>query len=216
MAIIPLEKKLQKKLHRQIAFAQDILVNEVYRFFPKAVLHGGTSIWRCFGSNRFSEDLDFYLPSCPKKIQNKFLEDLENLGFSKLKFKQTKNAIFSKFEYAGVIVRFEALIKKIKVYKTKRFQMIDGSSIIVNVLPTATLLQEKIDTYLSRKKVRDLYDIFFLLSFVERNAENQKTLREFLSKYSFPKDEKDIKSLIIAGAIPRIEDMLQEIKKWGQ
>jgi len=35
--------------------------NNYIQFFLMAVLHEGTVIWRCFKSNRFSEDLDFYL-----------------------------------------------------------------------------------------------------------------------------------------------------------
>ncbi|TRZ83498.1 hypothetical protein D4R86_00695 [bacterium] len=216
MVIIPLEKKLKKKLHRQIALAQDILIDQVYRFFPKAILHGGTAIWRCFGSNRFSEDLDFYLSSFSKSKIDQFIKSLESLGFSKLKFKRTKNAIFSKFEYGEVIIRFEALIKEIKDYTTMSFEMIDGNFIIVNTLSTKTLLEEKINSYLSRKKIRDLYDIFFLLEFIEKNSQTRNTLNDFLKKYSLPKDEKDIKTLIISGAIPKTEDMLQRIKKWAR
>ena len=216
MLRIPLEKKLKKKLHLQIALAQDILVNEIYRFFPKAVLHGGTAIWRCFGSNRFSEDLDFYLPSFSKPKLDQLSNNLKGLGFSKLKFKQTRNAVFSKFEYSGAIVRFEAVIKKVKDYKTMSFEMIDGSSIIVNTLPPEVLLREKINSYLSRQKVRDLYDIFFLLKFVEKKPQIKAILKNFFKKYSSPRDKKDLKVLVIVGAIPKIEDMLQEIKKWAR
>lgn len=216
MTSIPLEKKLKKKLHRQIALAQDILVDEVYRFFPKAMLHGGAAVWRCFGSNRFSEDLDFYLSSFSKKKFDHLLNDLEGLGFSRLKFKQTKNAVFSKFEYSGVVVRLEATIKKMPEYKTMPFEMVDGNFIIVNTLPPYILLKEKVDSYLARQKIRDLYDIFFLLRFVEKDNQVKRTLRKFLQKYSPPKDEKDLKTLIIVGAVPKVEDMLQEIKKWAE
>ncbi len=216
MVTLPLEKKLRKKLHRQITLAQDILVDEVYRFFPKAVLHGGTAIWRCFGSNRFSEDLDFYLPNFSKPKLDQFSKDLEKLGFSKLKFRRTKNAIFSKFEYLGAIVRFEAVAKKVKDYKTMSFEMLDGSSIVVNVLPPEILLKEKVSSYFSRKKMRDLYDIFFLLKFIEKGNQIRRTMKTFLKKYSPPKDEKDLKALIIVGAIPKIKDMLQEIRKWAK
>jgi predicted nucleotidyltransferase component of viral defense system len=216
MVIIPLERKLKKKVHRQIAFAQDILVNEVYRFFPKAILHGGTAIWRCFGSNRFSEDLDFYLPSFSKEKFSQFLENLENLGFSKLKFRQTKNAIFSQFEYAQAIVRFEAIAKKIKDYQTISFEMIDGNSIIVNTLYPKDLIKEKISAYLKRQKIRDLYDIFFFIKFVKRDSQNKSIINNFLKKYSLPKDEANLKTLIISGAVPKVDDMLQEIKKWAK
>jgi len=214
MVIIPLEKKLRKKIHRQIALAQDILINEVYRVFPKAILHGGTAIWRCFGSSRFSEDLDFYLPSFPKEKISQLLKNLEKIGFFNLKFRQTKNAIFSQFEYLGAIIRFEALAKKIQNYKTASFEMIDGSFIVVNILPLKDLLEEKINSYLARQKIRDLYDIFFLLKFAKKDNQIKKLLKNFLKKFSEPKDEKELKTLIISGAVPKKEDMIEEIKKW--
>jgi predicted nucleotidyltransferase component of viral defense system len=216
MVIIPLERKLKKKVHRQVALAQDILVNEIYRFFPRAILHGGTAIWRCFGSNRFSEDLDFYLSSFSKEKLSQFLENLENLGFSKLKFRQTKNAIFSQFKYAQAIVRFEAIAKKIKDYQTISFEMIDGNSIIVNTLYPKDLIKEKISAYLKRQKIRDLYDIFFLIKFVKRDSQNKSIINNFLKKYSLPKDEANLKTLIISGAVPKVEDMIEELKKWAR
>jgi predicted nucleotidyltransferase component of viral defense system len=216
MVIIPLERKLKKKVHLQVALAQDILVNEIYRFFPRAILHGGTAIWRCFGSNRFSEDLDFYLSSFSKEKLSQFLKNLENLGFSKLKFRQTKNAIFSQFEYTQAIVRFEAIAKKIKEYQTVSFEMIDGNSIIVNTLYPKDLIKEKISAYLKRQKIRDLYDIFFLIKFVKRDSQNKSIINNFLKKYSLPKDEANLKTLIISGAVPKVENMIEELKKWAR
>lgn len=216
MVIIPLEKKLRKKLHRQIALAQDILVDEIYKFFPKAVLHGGTAIWRCFKSNRFSEDLDFYLPSFSRAKFNLFLKDISSLGFTKLKFKNTEEALFSKFAYEGAIVRFEAVRKAFKDCRTMPFEMLDGTSIIVNTLSPDILLKEKVHSYLGRRKVRDLYDIFFLLKFLEKDDKTKKILKDFLKQYLPPKDKGDLKAIIIIGAVPKIEDMLEEIKKWAQ
>jgi hypothetical protein len=55
LVILPLVKKLKKKIHRAIALAQDIIVLEIYEKSPSAVIHGGTAIWRCYGSNRFQK-----------------------------------------------------------------------------------------------------------------------------------------------------------------
>ena len=57
---IPLALRIKKAQHKEIAEAQDIVVEELYRIFSKAVFHGGTSIWRCYNGNRFSEDIDVY------------------------------------------------------------------------------------------------------------------------------------------------------------
>ena len=81
MIKIPLQAKLKREIHRRIAYAQDLIVNEVYFVFDKAVLHGGTAIWRCYNGKRFSEDLDFYLPNDKKKIEALF-ENLKKAGFN--------------------------------------------------------------------------------------------------------------------------------------
>jgi predicted nucleotidyltransferase component of viral defense system len=82
MVILPLEKKLRKARDKTIALAQDILVMEIYNHFPKAIVHDGTAVWRCYGSNRFSEDVDFYFPLEAKKANMKvFLDSLKAKGF---------------------------------------------------------------------------------------------------------------------------------------
>ena len=73
MVVLPLHHKLKKKIHKTIALAQDILVMKMYEKFPNAIIHGETAIWRCYGSNRFSEDVDVYLQ--PKDKNKKILED---------------------------------------------------------------------------------------------------------------------------------------------
>ena len=80
MPQIPLILKLKKKAHKDIAEAQDIIIRELYTLFDKAVLHGGTSIWRCYGGNRFSEDIDVYIPNDQKRIDSLF-EHLKKNGF---------------------------------------------------------------------------------------------------------------------------------------
>ena len=69
MPNIPLNLRLKKKTEKEIAYAQDVILGEIYKFFPNAVLHGGTAIWRCYNGRRFSEDLDFYLPKQKEKIE---------------------------------------------------------------------------------------------------------------------------------------------------
>jgi len=66
--MLPIDKKLKKRTHKIVALAQDILVMELYNSFTNAIIHGGTAIWRCYGSNRFSEDVDVYLPFSAKII----------------------------------------------------------------------------------------------------------------------------------------------------
>ena len=74
--MIPINLKLKRKMHKDIAYAQDLIVEEIYNFFPKAVIHGGTAIWRCYNGNRFSEDIDVYIKKDREKIEE-FFKTLE-------------------------------------------------------------------------------------------------------------------------------------------
>ena len=40
---------------------EDTVIELLYSRHKDLVLHGGTSIWRCYSGNRFSRDLDFYM-----------------------------------------------------------------------------------------------------------------------------------------------------------
>ncbi|MEM5874429.1 MAG: nucleotidyl transferase AbiEii/AbiGii toxin family protein [Candidatus Aenigmatarchaeota archaeon] len=214
MVILPTSKQLKKAIHKKIALAQDILVIEVYNHFPKAVIHGGTAIWRCYGSNRFSEDIDFYLPKIARQDLEKFLNDLKNKGFQVKKFKVTERAIFSKFLYIDVGVQLEAVFKTIKNFITKAFELSDGTSIIVNTLRAENLIEEKVISYLQRRKIRDLYDIYFLLRFIEERNVVDNLLKKLMEKFKLPIDENELKALIISGAVPSFENIVEEIKKW--
>jgi predicted nucleotidyltransferase component of viral defense system len=217
MAVLPLLHKLRKKIHKTIALAQDILVMKMYEDFPKAVIHGGTAIWRCYGSNRFSEDVDVYLQPRDKnkKILEEFFNKLKSLGFSIRKFKLTNNTLFSKLSYENVEIRFEASFKNIKSI-AKPFELTDGTFMNVLTLSAEDLILEKILAYKKRKKVRDIYDIAFLLKFVQDRNKIEKNLKEFIKTFQKPLDEKELSALIISGAVPNIEAMLEEITSWAK
>jgi predicted nucleotidyltransferase component of viral defense system len=215
MVTLPIDKKLKKKIHKTIALTQDILVLELYDRFPSTVIHGGTAIWRCYGSNRFSEDIDIYLPLTLKNANfQEFLDSLKRKGFIIQKFKKTNNSIFAKFSYYDAIIRFEAVFKNVKNFVTKRFEMSDGTFILVKTLKPEEIIKEKVLAYLKRRKVRDLYDIFFLLRFVEKKEEVGKVLNQLIKNFQKPIDEKELKVLIISGTIPSVEEMVEEVSKW--
>lgn len=215
MVILPIDKKLKKRIHKIVALAQDILIMEVYNNFPAAVIHGGTAIWRCYGSNRFSEDVDFYLPLAVKNTNTEnFLEDLKRKGFTIEKFKKTNNSIFAKFLYSNAVIRYEVVFKKIENFVTRSFEMNDGSFILVNTLPAVEMIKEKISAYIKRKKIRDLYDIFFLLRFVEDKEKIKNDLVKLVEGFKKPTDEKELKALIISGSVPTLDSMLEVIERW--
>lgn len=208
--MIPLILRLKKNSHKEIAKAQDLIVETLYNIFDNAVFHGGTSIWRCYKGNRFSEDIDMYLTRDFKKI-NEFFSLLEKKGFIIERKKITETSIFSTLKFNRENVRFEAVFKKIRG-SLKEYETAEGNFLTVYALKPEELIKEKISAYLKRQKIRDLYDIFFLLRYVENLSSVKKELKEFIVKFENPEDENNLKVLILEGLIPSKEKMLEYIK----
>ena len=212
MIKIPLQTKLKREIHRKIAYAQDLIVNEVYLVFNKAVLHGGTAIWRCYNGKRFSEDLDFYLPNDKKKIEALF-ENLKKAGFNIKKRKISENSIYSELELNRLLVRLEATFQKISGIICD-YEMSDGNIISIYSLTPESFLVEKSKAYLKRFKVRDLWDVFFLLKIVE-DPRAIKEIGNLIKNYKRPLDEGDLRVILLEGIVPSANEMIDYIKrKW--
>ena len=212
MIKIPLQIRLKREIHRKIAFAQDLIVKEVYSVFDKAVLHGGTAIWRCYRGLRFSEDLDFYFPKDMEKIQT-FFKNLNKSGFEIKKKKISEKSVYSEMELNRVLVRLEATFQKISGVVCD-YEMSDGNIITIYSLTPESFLIEKSSTYLKRFKVRDLWDVFFLLKIVD-NPKAIKEIGDLIRNYKKPFDEKDLKLILLEGIVPSADEMIDYIKrKW--
>lgn len=208
---IPIILKLKKESQKKVARAQDIIVEELFKIFDKAVLHGGTGIWRCYNGNRFSEDVDVYIPKDLKKL-DQFFDILVKRGFIIVKKKVGEKILYSNLKLDNFFVKFEALFKIIKG-ELKDYETADGNFLTINSLGTKTLIKEKINAYSNRLKIRDLYDIFFLLRFIDNKERIRKELKNFVNNFKKPSDEENLKILIIEGLIPKSEDMLNYIKR---
>src|SRR3989344_1208115 len=208
--MIPLILKLKKASHKEIAKAQDIIIEALYHVFDRAVLHGGTSIWRCYQGNRFSEDIDVYLQKDQSKLDI-FFEALTSKGFKLLKKKISENSVYTNLEFARTIIRFEAVFKKTEGV-LKEYQTSEGNLITIYTLSPEQLIKEKVHAYLNRCKIRDLYDIFFLLRYVKNKDAVKHELPLLIDNFRQPVDKKELKVLIIEGLTPEIDKIKEYIK----
>jgi len=214
MGKIPMQARLRREIHRKIAYAQDLIVKEVYSVMNNAVLHGGTAIWRCYNGRRFSEDLDFYLPKDIQKI-NLIFENLNKNGFDIKKKKISENSVYSELEFERTSVRLEATFQKIPGVICD-YEMSDGNIISVYSLTPEDFIIEKARTYLKRFKIRDLWDVFFLLKLAE-NVKKLKEIEKLINNYKKPIDEEDLKIILLEGIVPSSNEMIEYIKrKWGK
>ncbi len=210
---LPLYLRLKRESHKRIAEAQDIIIEEVYKQFNNAVLHGGTGIWRCYSGKRFSEDLDFYLPNDKNKLEELFLE-LGKRGFNIIKKKISESSVYSELEFNRVSVRLEATFQKVDGVLAD-YETADGNIISIFSLTPKDFIFEKVNTYLKRFKVRDLWDIFFLSRGIDYKNDLAGKILELIKGYKPPVDKENIYSIILEGVIPSADDMISYIKrKW--
>lgn len=209
--MIPLSLRIKKSAHRKIAMAQDIIVDEVYKVFNRAVFHGGTAIWRCYLGKRFSEDLDFYLPDEPDKIKQLF-KNLEKRGLRGIKKKISTNRVYSEFEMDRAAVRLEATYQKAQGHIVD-YETADGNIIVVYSLTPEEFITEKVDTYLKRRKIRDLYDLFFLIKLVKDEKAIRPWIVKLIGSYQPPLDEEDLKAILLEGITPSSKEMMDYIKR---
>jgi len=215
MPTLPLGARLRRRIHREIAEAQDLMVLSTYDAISQAVLHGGTAIWRCYGGNRFSEDVDFYLPPASRGGTSALATAFQRKGLVEEKLKETPNAVFASFGSGPLSVRFEASFRDVRRVVVKSYEMVDGSFTAVRTLRPEALLAEKAAAYLSRKKVRDLYDVFFLTHIAEASDDTGKTLRALKKSFQPPLDYGSLRALIMTGSVPTVSDMKEAIERWA-
>ena len=213
--MLPIQLKLKRREHKEIAYAQDLMVEVLYNFFPNAVIHGGTAIWRCYQGNRFSEDIDIYIKKDEKKI-NELFDALGKKGFGIEKKRIKENSLYSTLRFNTSIVRLEAIFKTIKNPFLKEYETSEGNLINIFTLTPEELISEKITTYTKRKKIRDLYDIFFLLRHIKDFKAINKSLKDFIKRFTNPIDEQNLKVVIISGPIPTTKNMMEYIKRWAK
>lgn len=208
--MIPLALRLKKKAHQEMAKVQDLVVETLFSTFPEAVMHGGTAIWRCYNGNRFSEDIDVYLPRNISKLDEVF-DLLSRKGLVIEKKKIGENSLYSQLRLGNVSVRFEALFKKVDG-QLREYETIEGNQITISTLTPEEFIGEKVQAYLKRRKIRDLYDVFFLIRKIENQERINKDLIALIHNYKEPIDEPDLKILIIEGLVPSSEKMFEYLR----
>lgn len=208
---IPLANKLKKRLHREVGLLQDEVLDIVYEIENSAVLHGGTAIWRCYGGNRFSEDLDFY--SKPREFENEFGALVKRRGLILTKIKKTDNLVFSKISNGEVEVRAEFNFSKLVKGTIGTYERMDTSLTTIFTLSPEDLILEKINAYSNRMLIRDIYDLVHLTAMVENPNTVAERMKQFLVNVKKPVDEKNLKAIIYSGAVPSFGQMIEVLKK---
>lgn len=146
---------------------------------------GGTMLRLCHNLNRFSTDLDFWL---------------DNTTDSKIIFKKLKASLSEKYSILDSANKRNTLLFQFRSFNSKRslkieirkeqtnfdwekkiaYSKFSNKQILVNGLTLAQMLNNKIEAVLSRKIIRDIYDIQFLIMRGEKLPPDEYTLNKIL------------------------------------
>lgn len=168
------------------------------RFLDALVFTGGTMLRLCYGLNRYSLDLDFWLyknvdiESYFSRLKE-FLQKYYSIRDAENKFYTMLFEIKSK-EYPKSL---KIEIRKIRAVKTElsiAYSKYSNRQVLVRTLSLQEVMRSKIEAFLSRKEIRDVFDIEFLLKKgIELRAtkDELKKLLEIVS--SFKKTDYTVK-----------------------
>ena len=177
--------------HAEKDYFQNILLFTIYQNFGnEIVFKGGTALSKCYGLNRFSEDLDFTcknefsfknISDSLKRFKLDFEVEEETLEKSKNFSIKIKGPLYNgnKNSICKIILDCsfkEEVICKPLIKHIGRF-LEEIPSFDVYVMSQEEILAEKIRTILTRNKARDICDTYFLInSQIKINKElvNQK------------------------------------------
>lgn len=144
------------------------VIEEVLQFInnssPDYILKGGTSLMECYGLNRFSEDIDF--DSTNKNTIYTIIDNLaKKYGYNVRIAKDTDTVKRFMIDYGG---KNEYGDKPLKVEISYRKKNIAANEIVtingINVYNLDMIAIMKSGAYSSRDKIRDLYDLTFLVN----------------------------------------------------
>ncbi len=180
----------------KIAELQDYVIDIIYdNFQPDALLYGGTAIWRCFGGQRFSDDISIYMDN---NSFNNFTSHLE---------KYDLKLIWRDPEFPSRILIARGATSILLETKPgsaendiRAYSRIDGTTKTISVLSPTELMIRKMEAYSGRLYIRDIYDLFILTSWLDKSDYLvRKKLSEFLNEIHKPVDKDMIRSLLYAG-----------------
>lgn len=201
---VPLGKKLKKRAHLELALLQDEVAEIFYTILSESppILHGGTAIWRCYGGNRFSEDLDFY-GTLFGGFRGELEAALNGRGLSLAKYKEAPHVTFAKISSGNAEVKLEVSAGSPREKVLSQYEKADGSLMDVYTLKRDELIEEKMKAYLGRRFIRDIYDVYFL----GKREGKVKGMGTFLKNLLPPVDERNLRTLIYSGLAPTFAEM---------
>jgi hypothetical protein len=142
------------------------------------VFKGGTALQKCYGLDRFSEDLDFTTDSADeiRRVEDGLqgIKQLYNATFKRTENEQSalfnlkiEGPLFEKQQSIQTIIieiskREKTLRKPMLIRLIPKYRDLEAQLVVV--MDKDEILAEKTRALLTRRRPRDLYDTYFLLN----------------------------------------------------
>lgn len=137
------------------------------KLLSSLIFTGGTMLRLCFGLNRFSVDLDFWVIKNIDK--NKLFKNLKDclsqfytLSDSANKFHTLLFEIRVKSYPRSLKIEIRKEVKKIKTETAIAYSKYSNSQLFLKVVSLENMMAAKVEAFLTRKEIRDVFDIEFL------------------------------------------------------
>ncbi len=138
------------------------------KFLNHLVFGGGTMLRLCFGLGRFSVDLDFWLI---KEIDiDRMFEDLKAYLSQSYTIKDAANKFYTLlFEIKSekyprsLKIEIRKETKKIRTETAIAYSKYSNMQVFLKVVSLKDMMNAKIEAFLQRKEIRDVFDMEFLL-----------------------------------------------------
>lgn len=217
-------------------YFQEIVLLALSRESTDLVFKGGTALSKCYGLDRFSEDLDFS-GVFNKKLLKKIIDYLNAFGApTEMKTKNVFDTTLVTLRINGILYRGSANTTcKLRIDINRRSTIVlqpekirifsrypDIPSFVVQTMQEKEILTEKVRALLTRNRARDLYDLWFLikkgipieLELIKNKLTYYKLefdIEVFLQSLKKRKDvwEKELKPFV--SSLPEFEIVLKEV-----
>jgi len=150
-------------------------------------LGGGTMLRLCFGLNRFSVDLDFWIikdVNTDKLYEElkEYLSGLYTLRDSANKFYTLLFEIKSGDYPRSLKIEIRKEVKKIKTEQAIAYSRHSNTQVFLKVAALKEMMKSKAEAFIGRKEIRDAFDMEFLLKKGIDIEAPPQTLRKILKE----------------------------------
>ncbi|OIO35879.1 MAG: hypothetical protein AUJ74_04575 [Candidatus Omnitrophica bacterium CG1_02_44_16] len=158
---------------------QDLVIQEQFelevldkfnsnKFLKKLIFGGGTMLRLCFGLNRFSVDLDFWMVKDADEKElfsgiNEYLGRFYTIRDATDKFHTLLFEIRPKDHPRSLKIEIRKKTRKVKTEQAIAYSPFANTQVFLTVVSLPDMMRSKIEAFLKRKEIRDVFDMEFLI-----------------------------------------------------